>query len=82
MSTKYDYFYGIRGIRFIWHGTNADPELCYLGKVVNYYAVEGYFWELYKDENPGKSESELEDSFRAWIKSNGAQVKNFIRYEM
>ena len=79
---KYNYFYGIRGVRFIWHGTNADPELSYLGKVVNYYAVETPFWQMCKDENPGKSEAELEDIFPAWIKARGRDVKSFIKYEL
>ena len=74
MRKKYDYFYGIRGIRFIWHGTNADPELSYLGHVVNYYAVEDYFWSLFKEEFVNADE----DRFEGFIRSMAKDVKQYI----
>ena len=41
---KKNYYRGIRGIEFIWHGETPDPELSYQGKVVNYYDVEDTIW--------------------------------------
>ena len=35
-----DWFYGIQGIEFIWHGEQSDPEVAYNGKIYNYFDLE------------------------------------------
>lgn len=37
---EYPNWYGIEDIGFIWHGTQADPEIEYDGHVINAYIVE------------------------------------------
>lgn len=76
---KYDYFYNIRGIRFIWHGTNSDPELSYKGKVVNYYMVEDYWGMIYKEECDEHHLPVVKDNFPAWIKARENEVKEYIK---
>ena len=42
------YFYGIRGIEFIWHGEWSDPELIWHGKSFkkNAYLAREYLQNL------------------------------------
>ena len=75
---KYSYFYGIKGVRFIWHGTNSDPELSYKGIVLNYFFVEDYFWEYCKEVHPGLSHEELDNIFPSWIRLHSPEVKQYF----
>lgn len=69
------YFYGIYGIQFIYHGDWADPELKWHGKSFNYYEIEAPLWETYKEdcENPN------EDDFATWIKKNAYLVRECLQ---
>lgn len=78
MRTKYSYWYGVRGVRFIWHGAWNDPELSYKGITLNYTDVEDYFWSVFKEENPGMSGKELDENFPAWLRKNAWEVKQFF----
>lgn len=73
------YLWGIRGVYFIWHGTNADPEVMYKGKVANYYDIEESMWAWYKDscEILGK-EPDSDEGFEDFCKVNMDSVKSNI----
>ena len=79
-SRKIDYYRGIRGIQFIWHGTNSDPELSYDGKTVNYWDVEDTLWEQYKDERKMKGllVTDDEDLFTKYCHQNADYIKDLI----
>ena len=75
-----EYFRGIRGIRFIWHGTNADPELSYRGKTVNYWDVENTLWEEYKEDRQEKGLLIPDDQelFDKYCQEHSADIKQLI----
>lgn len=56
---------GIPNTIFVYHGDWANPEIIYKGKSLNYYSVEDYFWEIYKEQT-GKSD---ENGFLVWMKA-------------
>lgn len=74
-------FRGVRGVYIIWHGTNSDPELCYKGKIVNYWFVENDLWFRYKEECNERGiavNEDDDDAFNAWVVKNAKMVKEFI----
>lgn len=73
------YFYGIRGIRFIWHGEWADPELIWREKSFNYYDLEMPLWEAYKEECFMENKTANEDCFPAWVKENADLVRDLLQ---
>jgi len=77
----HSYYRGIRGIYFLWHGSQADPELSYLGKVVNYYQVEDVLREEYKEENQirGLVTADDEDEFTRYCQRHAGDIKQLIK---
>ena len=72
---KKNYYRGIRGIEFIWHGETPDPELSYQGKVVNYYDVEDTIWQEYKEYGHNPDD---EEEFTKYCQSHEAEIKQLI----
>lgn len=69
---KKSYFYGIYGIRFIWHGAWSDPEIIWHGKSFNYYDLENTLWSYYQEEqNP--------PDFEIWVKKNAALAREILQ---
>lgn len=44
-------WYGIEGIKFIWHNEWADPEIEYKGERCSCYIIEDTMWERYKEDD-------------------------------
>lgn len=63
-------WYGIRGVEFIWHGTQADPELKYKGKIFNSHDIEDGLWNLYNEMCDEYDEKPSNAGFESWIKEN------------
>lgn len=70
------YFYGIYGIEFVWHGTNADPELVWHSKSFNYYDVEN---PLYSDWKEDCEKCENTPEFEIWVKKNAHLARYYLR---
>ena len=70
-----NYYRGIKGIEFIWHGSTPDPELSYQGKVVNYYDVENTIWEEYKEDGHDPDD---EEKFTQYCQRHEAEIKQLI----
>lgn len=69
---KKSYFYGIYGIRFIWHGEWSDPEIIWHGKSFNYYDLENTLYSYYQEEqNPL--------DFEIWVKKNAALAREILQ---
>lgn len=66
------YFYGIYGIRFVWHGEWSDPELIWHGKSFNYYDVENTLYSYYSEEK-----SPLD--FEIWVKKNAYLAREILQ---
>ena len=80
MPNKNSYYRGIRGIHFIWHGSQADPELSYLGKVVNYYDVEEIVIDRYREERQslGLEVIDDQDELYRYCKNHSSEIKQLI----
>lgn len=70
---KSECWYGIWPIKFIWRGPWDDPQLKYKGYLFNYYDVERYFLEVWKEEGE-------EGYFGPWMEKNGKRVKEHFDY--
>lgn len=80
-SRKIDYYRGIRGVQFIWHGSTSDPELSYRGKVVNYWDVEDTIWQEYKEDMQIKGLVVYDgddDAFNKYCQQRAADIKELI----
>lgn len=66
---------GVPGVKMIWHGEWADPELEYDGMTVNYYDVEESLYE-YAKELGINADDDYE--FNEWLQSNPDTVYNEI----
>lgn len=44
------HYLNFKEIEYIWHGAWADSELVYKGKHVDYWDIEDYLYDIYKDE--------------------------------
>lgn len=75
---KKEYYRGIRGIQFIWHGSQSDPELSYLGKVVNYWDVEDTMWYRYKEEMGTEPNPDDEPTFTRYCYQHADEIKQLI----
>lgn len=74
------YFYGIRGIEFIYHGDWSDPELIWHKKSFNYYDVEMPLWDAYTEEcRFVHSTDPDEKAFPAWVKKNAYLAREYLQ---
>ncbi|MCR5453176.1 MAG: hypothetical protein K6F00_11170 [Lachnospiraceae bacterium] len=61
-----EWYCGIEGISFIWHGEWADPELGYKGYAINEpSAVDGLYDEYYEETRKDDF-----NAFISWLKVN------------
>lgn len=65
-------WYGIEGIKFIWHNTQSDPEIEYKGKRCSCYIVEDTMWGNYTTEYGKYADEELFDEY---MRNNADEVK-------
>jgi len=71
-------WYGIEGIKFIWHNKWADPEIEYKGRRCSCYVVENTMWErwIYDDNDNLIPEREKdEEGFEKYMLENADEVK-------
>lgn len=52
-------WYGIPGIKFIWHNEWSDPEIEYKGKRCSCYIVEDTMWSFFREETGLNNEDEF-----------------------
>lgn len=70
------YFYGIYGIRFIWHGPWSDPELIWHNKSFNYYDLED---ALYSNYQECALNGEKVPDFEIWVKNNAYLARCYLQ---
>lgn len=70
---------GIEWVEMIWHWTQSDPELKYEWVVANYWTVEDWLYDRFKEDLQESGEDELYDKFadkdkdiwfNRWLKKN------------
>ena len=76
---KNNYFYGIYGIKFVWHGAWADPELIWHKKSFNYYDLENTLWDEYREECNAGDKTTSEDGFAVWVKKNAHLTREILQ---
>lgn len=74
-----NYFYGIRGIHFVYHGEWADPELIWHGKSFNYFDVENSLWELFQEDCKENKIQIDENIFPKWVKKNAYLSRELLQ---
>lgn len=65
----YPDWYGIPGIKFIWHNAWADPEIEYKGKRCSCFIVEDTMWERYREDHEDNM-----DAFGNYMRENADEV--------
>ena len=58
---------GTKDIEFIWHGEWSDPELSYMGKVIDYWSIEDFVCGEMKDEGLDYNDDDL---FRKYVQEH------------
>ena len=58
-------WFGIKGAKYIYHGDWADPEIQYDGMSLNYFDVEEFLLDEYREEHP---EDKNDKGFDDWMK--------------
>lgn len=64
----YPDWYGIEGIKFIWHGEWADPTIVYKGKEFSCYYVEDTMWERFTHDDDDNFIPERDQDFDGFYK--------------
>lgn len=80
-KSKNSWWYGIPYITFIWHGEWADPEIMYRKKLYNATEVEDLFWSRFKEDCKEYGIKSTDAEWKKWMKENGSEVKDFLKYE-
>lgn len=71
-------WYGIKGIKFIWHGEWSDPEIEFRGKRCSCYIIEDTMWENWIHDDDGiliPEREDDEDGFEQYMRDNAEEVK-------
>lgn len=75
-NIKEELYRGAKGVKFIWHGTQSDPELEYKGKRFNYWDIEDALWEDFLEETGHKDSdsgnAEVEKEFDKFVQDRAA----------
>lgn len=74
---KSKWWFDVPGAKFIYNGDWSDPEVTYMGFVLNYWDVEKGLLEDYREEFP---EDKNDKGFDAWMAKQGGQNGLIHRY--
>ena len=76
-SPKADWWMGIPGIRMIWHGITADPELEYKGITRPYYEIEYVIYDRCKEEH-GELKANDDKYFMKYCQKHADEIKELF----
>lgn len=65
----------VDGVRFYFTGANSDPWLICGKYAINYYVVEDYFYEEFRERTNGNGSDNL---LGLWLSHNAEEVREFI----
>lgn len=74
-SDNEKWWYGVPGIRMIWHGEWNDPELECDGYVANYYDVENTMHEYAKEDGV---DADNDDVFAQYVRDHADDAKYLV----
>ena len=60
---------GVKDVTMVSHG-QSDPELFYKGIRADYYDLEDYLWEVYKERCEETGAKPDDDAFDSWVRDN------------
>jgi len=74
---------GLEKVKMIWNGSREDPELIFDWIKANYWDVENYLYEVFKDwleEDIYKilTEEQRDFLFSKWLKNNFYEVEDIF----
>jgi hypothetical protein len=72
---KEKWWYGVPGIRMIWHGEWSDPELECDGYVANYWDVENTMYEYAKEDGV---DADNDDVFAQYVRDHAYDAKYLV----
>lgn len=79
MKNNKEWFYGIYGIRYIWHGAWADPELIWHEKSFNYYDVENALYSYFEEDCVFDGIENTEENFAKWVKKHAFLAREILQ---
>lgn len=74
-SDNEKWWYGVPGIRMIWHGEWNDPELECDGYVANYWDVENTMYEYAKEDGV---DADNDDAFAQYVRDHADDAKYLV----
>ena len=74
-SDNEKWWYGVPGIRMIWHGEWNDPELECDGYVANYWDVEDTMYEYAKEDG---IDADNDDAFAQYVRDHADDAKYLV----
>lgn len=74
---------GLKNVKMIWRGSQNDPLLKYNWIIANYWTIEDYLRELFKEDTDSLaykmlSENALENMFNKRLKDNFYEVEDIF----
>lgn len=78
-TNKNSFFYGIRGIYFIWHGAYSDPEITWHKHAFNYYDLEDTLWCVYREQCEDNGTKADTDAFPAWVRTHASMAREILK---
>lgn len=72
---------GLEKVKMIWNGSQSDPRLKFDWIIANYWTVEDYLYELFKEDTEGEEklkETERNNLFNKWLKNNFYEVEDIF----
>ena len=72
---------GLEQVKMIWNGSRNDPELKYDWIVANYWTIEDYLYELFKEDTKDEdklTQKERDLLFGKRLKENFYEVEDIF----
>lgn len=71
-----EWYRGIEGVTFIWHGAWNDPELGYKGYAINEPTATDGLYAMFHEETG----SDNHDDFTTWLQENKGELFDTLDY--
>lgn len=74
-----NWFYGVRGIHFIWHGEYSDPEVMWHNHYFDYFDLEDTLWCIYREECEREGKLPDANAFPEWVRAHVATARDILQ---
>lgn len=84
MAETFKTFRSAKGAKFIWHGSQSDPEIEYKGRLFNYWDIEDALWEGFLETTGHIDEDannpEVEKEFNKYVQNTCTDYLDMLLY--